>query len=309
MRSSLVTAFLCLLFICAHSANATASNCSICHSAMKGQIKTEKGLLIDLYVDADKYAQSVHSKFDCATCHKGFGPNPHEAPKGVDIPKDIAAMASKISHKAKSDPIALASCMQCHSDAYKAWEKSIHGENVIGKKQIDGALCIDCHGSPHYITPKNLATSSVYKMNIVKTCGECHEKEDIVKKYNLGTHILVRYNESFHGKKYILGHKNAPSCSDCHSSHDVKKWDDPLSPVAWENRTKTCGKCHEGATPKFVASITHKPIGKDNPVPYYFGKLLTILLVSVFAFITGHIILEIFSEIRDRVFRKGGHHE
>ena len=133
----------------------------------------------------------------------------------------------------------------------------------------------------------------------------------MAKKYNFGTHILERYYESFHGKKYILGHQNAPVCTDCHSYHDVKQWEDPMSPVAWDNRTETCGKCHKGATKKFVTAITHKPIGKDNPIPYYFAKGLTVLLVSVFLFIVGHVILEAFAEIRDRVFRKKKeeHHE
>ena len=84
-----------------------------------------------------------------------------------------------------------------------------------------------------------------------------------------------------------------------------------MSPVAWNNRTETCGKCHKGATKKFVTAITHKPIGRDNPIPYYFGKGLTVLLLSVFVFIVSHLIVEAFSEIRDRVFRKKKeeHHE
>ncbi len=56
-------------------------------------------------------------------------------------------------------------------------------------------------------------------------------------KYNLGTSVIERYDESFHGKKYALGHPNAPTCVTCHNSHAIKKWDDPASPVAWENRT------------------------------------------------------------------------
>jgi hypothetical protein len=277
---------------------------------MKGKIKAEKGL-VDVNVDSERYAQSVHGGIDCISCHKQFSASPHQPLSEKDIPGDFAALASKISVKAVVDPVALAACAECHGDIYNAWTESIHGANVIDKKQPDGAFCTDCHGSPHYIVPKTSAESLANMKNVVKACGECHEKEDIAKKYNLGTHILERYYESFHGKKYILGHETAPNCTNCHGYHDIKKWDDPKSPVAWDNRMETCGKCHEGATKKFVTAITHKPIGKDNPVVYYFEKGLILLLLGTFLFIVSHVILETYSEIRDRFFRKrkGEHHE
>jgi nitrate/TMAO reductase-like tetraheme cytochrome c subunit len=221
-----------------------------------------------------------------------------------NVPQNIEALADKLSRKATIDSVALAACSECHGEVYKAWQNSVHGRNIIDKQQNDGADCVDCHGSPHYITPTDTSSSSVNRKNVVRTCGECHENGRIAAKYNLGTSIIERYNESFHGKKYALGHPNAPTCVSCHNSHTIKKWDDPASPVAWENRTATCGKCHPGATKKFVAAITHKPYGKDNPIPYYFEKGLIVLLFGVFAFVVGHVILEAFSEIRDKVFGK-----
>ncbi|MEW6117881.1 MAG: hypothetical protein AB1553_13440 [Nitrospirota bacterium] len=312
MRRFLIAALLWVPLVCfASSASADTFTCLACHSAMKGKIRTEKDVIVDVHVDSERYAGSVHGGFDCITCHKQFHSNPHQAVKVGSVPPAIAALASRISQKAKVDPVALAACSECHGDVYKAWEDSVHGKNIIAKKQTDGAACLDCHGSPHYITPKNTKTSLVNRNHIVETCGECHNKEEIAKKYNLGTHIVERYEESFHGKKYVIGHQNAPTCVSCHGAHDVRKWDDPKSPVAWDNRQETCGKCHKGATKKFVAAITHKPYGKGNPVPYYFEKGLIVLLLGVFAFITGHVILEAIAEIRDKVLRKGkeGHHE
>ena len=305
--ASLVIPLLCF----AGPAAAETFTCLACHSAMQGKVRTEGNAMIDINVDADRYAKSVHGGFDCVTCHKQFQSNPHQEAKSGDVPKDIAALAGKISRKAKVDSVALAACMECHGDVYTAWQESVHGKNVMSNKQPDGAVCTDCHGSPHYITPKATAASHVNRKNIVKTCGECHEKEELARKYNFGTHIIERYEESFHGKKYILGHQNAPTCVSCHNSHDVRKWDDPKSPVAWTNRTETCGKCHDGATKKFVTAITHKPIGKDNPIPYYFEKGLIVLLLSTFLFIVSHVILEALSEIRDKVLRKGKeeHHD
>lgn len=270
---------------------------------MKGKIKTDKGFLIDVNVDEERFSRSVHGGIECTTCHKTFRDNPHEQPKG-EVAKDISELAALVSPKAQVDPVAYAACSECHGDIYKKLSESVHGRNIMEKRQHDGALCIDCHGSPHYIMPGKSRESAANRWNVVKTCGECHEKEDMAKKYNLGTFIIEKYNESFHGKKYKLGHSGVPTCVDCHGAHDIKKWGDPLSPVSWEGRIATCGKCHPGANKKFVASITHKPVGKDNPIPYYAEKGLILLAISVFIFVIFHVFLEAYSDIRDRVFRK-----
>jgi hypothetical protein len=292
------------LFSFPDSARSDTFTCLACHSAMKGKDRAGGNVLIDVNVDSGKYEGSVHGGFDCIICHRQFQSDPHEAKRTGNVPQNIAALAGKLSHKAKVDSVALAACFECHGEIYKTWQDSVHGSNIIDKQQTDGPVCTDCHGSPHYIVPTKTAASPVNRKNIVRTCGECHENERIAAKYNLGTSIIERYNESFHGKKYALGHPNAPTCISCHNTHAIKKWDDPASPVAWENRTVTCGKCHPGATKKFVTAITHKPYGKDNPIPYYFEKGLIVLLFGVFAFIVGHVILESCSEIRDKVFRK-----
>lgn len=200
MKRFLAITFLWFPLLCfTYSASAETFTCLACHSAMKGKIKTEKGALVDVNVDGDRYAASVHGGFDCIMCHKQVGSNPHEPAKLVDIPRNVAELASKISHKAKVDPVALAACVECHDGVYKAIEESIHGKRDR-KKESDGALCLDCHGSPHYITKKNNLASPVSRINIVKTCGECHEKEELAKKYNFSTQIMERYDESFHGK-------------------------------------------------------------------------------------------------------------
>ncbi len=304
MRRLLVVAFLWLPLLCfAHSVSAETFTCLACHGAMKGKIKTDKGFFIEVNVDEERFSSSVHGGIECTICHMTFKDNPHEQPRG-EVPKDISDLASLISPKAKIDPVAYAACSECHGDIYKKLSDSIHGKNVMEKKQSDGALCLDCHGSPHYIMPVKSKESMVNKWNVVKTCGECHDNADIEKKYNMGTHVIEEYYESFHGKKYKLGDSAAPTCVDCHGAHDIKKWDDPQSPVAWDNRVKTCGKCHPGANKKFVASITHKPAGKDNPIPYYAEKGLIFLAISVFIFVIFHVSLEAYSDIRDRVFRK-----
>jgi hypothetical protein len=145
--------------------------------------------------------------------------------------------------------------------------------------------------------------------NLLHTCGNCHERAEIARKYGFSTHVIEKYKESFHGKKYILGHRGVPICDDCHGSHYITGVDAPDSPVAGDNRVETCGQCHEGA--KFAAAPAHKYIGKDNPIPYYGEKALIVLVLGVFGFTISHVLLEAFSELRDYAFRKdkGGHNE
>ncbi len=304
MRRSLVIALVWFPLLCfVTSASAETFACLSCHSVMKGKIRTDKGFFIDVNIDEERFSKSVHGGIECTVCHKTFKDNPHETPRG-DVGKDISDLAGMITSKAKIDPVAYAACTECHGDIYTKLSESVHGKNVMAKKQPDGALCLDCHGSPHYIMPGKSRESMVNRFNIVETCGDCHEREDIAKKYGLGTHIIEKYRESFHGKKYKLGHAGVPTCVNCHGAHDIRKWDDPASPVSWTNRIVTCGKCHPGANKKFVASITHKPTGKDNPIPFYAEKGLIVLTVSTIAFVILHVFLEAFADIRDRVFRK-----
>jgi hypothetical protein len=82
---------------------------------------------------------------------------------------------------------------------------------------------------------------------------------------------------------------------------EIKRIDDPASPVFAANKKATCGGCHAGANDKFVAAITHKPVG---PIPHYTEIALILLTMGVFAFIVIHVILEAFSDIRDAINRK-----
>lgn len=285
-----------------------ASQCLICHSAMKGRMEGRKGFVVDVHINAEKFQGSVHGSLECTECHVTYSASPHTAPAG-NLSPEVSELVPFTSLKSKSDPVALAACVRCHPDAFAALKASVHGENVFKKKQTDGPLCLDCHGVPHYITPKSDPGSAVNHANAIHTCGSCHEKKEIIEKYSLTEHLIERYKESFHGKKYVLGHKRVPICNDCHGGHAITKAEAPDSAVAGMGKVKTCGKCHTGATMKFAAAPAHKHIGKDNPIPYYGEKGLILLLLGTFAFITSHVVLEALAEIRDKYFRKKEGHD
>jgi hypothetical protein len=228
---------------------------------MSGKITLESGQKINLEINGVKYQASVHGFMSCTECHLKFGEDPHTKPSEA-IPQDVTAVSEKIGHKAKIDPIAYSACNNCHDEIYSQVLASPHGENIAEKHESDAALCLDCHGSPHYITKSDDQDSKVNKWNVVETCGHCHGDKELTARYNIETNVLTSYTESFHGKKHHLGHK---------------------------------------ANDKFVAAITHKPVG---PIPHYTEIALILLTLGVFAFIVLHVILEAFSDIRDAIYRK-----
>jgi|MudIll2142460700_1097286.scaffolds.fasta_scaffold108029_2 hypothetical protein len=277
-----------------------SETCLSCHNAMKGTMKAQSGNMVDLNLDAEKFKASVHAMLPCTECHLKFSDASH-ASSGSAIPSDILSLSSKISAKFLSDPVAGAACTKCHEEVYQKVLSSVHGKNIIEKKQTDGALCVDCHGSPHYITKTKDGKSPVSRGYQVGTCGKCHGKQDIVEKYKLEENVMDSFSESFHGRKLLLGHTRAPVCASCHNAHDIRSKSDALSPVFGRNKLSTCGKCHKGANEKFVPAITHK---RPGPIPHYGEKLLILLTMGTFAFIISHVLLEAFADIRDAVFRK-----
>lgn len=284
------------------------ASCLTCHGAMQGTVEKEKGVLVNLNIDQAKFEKSVHGGFvACVDCHLAFGPNPHQAPS-ANIAKAVKDMANAISAKSRVDAVAQAACLNCHPDMYKEYASSIHGRNVIKKRSSDGPVCTSCHGSAHYIQPKTNRESMVNHFNVVSTCGTCHEEKHISEKYGFSPLVMERYLESFHGRKVKLGHPGAPVCSNCHGSHDVKGQKEAGSPVVGENKKKTCGTaaCHPGATDKFVAAITHKPL---HPIAHYSEIALILLTMGTFIFIITHVFLDIYADVRDRLFRKGNKHE
>ncbi len=292
--------FLGLLLLPTQGLSQESANCLACHGAMKGRIKTASGALADLNVDAEKFQASKHGSLSCVDCHLKFSDNPHTTP-GSAVPQAVISLSAKISSKFKVDPVAGAACITCHEDIYKMVLGSVHGKNIVEKNQSDGALCLDCHGSPHYMTAVKDENSPTGRKHQTETCGKCHGNKEMIEKYKLEENVMDSFTKSFHGRKLHLGHAKAPVCSSCHSYHDMRTKNDPVSPVFGKNKLETCGKCHKGANEKFVSAITHKLSG---PIPHYGEKLLILLMIGVFAFIVIHVLLEAFSDIRDAIFRK-----
>jgi hypothetical protein len=140
----------------------------------------------------------------------------------------LAASAGAQTPAAPKPP-ANEDCAACHEDAAKPFADSVHAP----------AACVDCHQDlatlqefPH---PEKLARVS---------CASCHDE------------VASQYHDSIHAwAKEKAGLKSAPTCADCHGSHDIRPKADVLSRTSRGNVPKTCGSCHEGIIARYDTSV------------------------------------------------------
>lgn len=217
----------------------TNKECMECHEAefiprKKGQPPEWVGIRPELF------AKSVHAKTNCVDCH-------------TDI--------KEAEHPAKLKP---AQCASCHDKAVTQYATSIHGmSHKMGAS--DAASCASCHGT-HDMVPVTQLDSPVFKLNLPKTCGTCHNDGQLAESYRIGTkEVSGHYLDSIHGKALIkMGLIVAPSCNDCHGVHDIKRSVDKDSRSNHANIAKACGTCHLGIEEVYKESVHGKLLTKGD---------------------------------------------
>jgi formate dehydrogenase gamma subunit len=197
---------LLLAAVCAAgAAEIKNSACLECHSDNTLVKTNASGKAVSLYVDAARLAGSVHKTNTCASCHADIT---------VRHPDDNVA----------PQPV---SCKRCHEKQSESYAASAHGL-ALAKGRKDAATCGDCHGN-HAILPPTSPESPLHFSHLAATCGACHDQE--------AKDVKV----SIHGKAVAEGHRDAPTCTDCHSEHKIEelKSSSPLKISA-----DICSKCH-----------------------------------------------------------------
>jgi hypothetical protein len=124
--------------------------CLGCHG-QEGLSKTfGKGESLPLHVDGAAFGGSVHAPLGCAACHSGVDLKTHPA-------------AGKAFESVRAYSVAQAAvCQQCHEDAYKHHQGSVHARRMQEGSSV-APTCTGCHGA-HAVTPKTA----------YETCLSCH---------------------------------------------------------------------------------------------------------------------------------------
>ena len=192
------------------------------------------------------FEKSIHGGLSCVDCH-------------ADLAK-----TSEFPH---AETLAKVDCATCHSDTVEKYKQSIHASARASGTTV-AATCVDCHGT-HDILPAKDPESRTYHLKIAATCARCHGNAEVIAKGGIPSDVTKAFVDSIHGRALARsGLIVAPTCSDCHGAHDIRKPKDPQSPVARTNVPATCGKCHEGIEKQFGSGVHGQKLARgDNGVP------------------------------------------
>jgi hypothetical protein len=201
----------------------TVGLCGGCHADVDRM--RSSNLPTDQYA---KYYSSVHGLrlalagdtkvAICADCH-----GTHAVKKASDPTADVYPLnVPKLCASCHSDP-ELMEPYGIPTNQYEIYEKSVHGEALIGNKDVRAPSCASCHGS-HAAKPPN-------DTEVVEVCGRCH------------TATQALYEQSLHARLEAV----APKCWTCHGTHDVSQPSEALF-FHDEPPQYACVTCHAPGT-------------------------------------------------------------
>jgi len=144
--------------------------------------------------------------------------------------------------------------------------------------------CLTCHDDPSLVSekpgkkisryvPANAMDHSVHK-NV--TCASCHKDAAVAEFPHPETLQPVdcgschadakdKYLRGIHGRAFLANEKYAPTCKECHGTHEILKSADPKSRTYKMNIPVLCGSCHKEGAP--VARAYN--IGEHNILENY----------------------------------------
>lgn len=252
-----------------HTKTIVETNCMSCHKKQEYKSLLAKSVHKDLscanchgYViqNFEKHRTLPESEAitGCYLCHADIAAQHKESIHGISLAEGVSEAAQcwdchgthnilKVTNeKSKVYPTNLANtCAVCHdkpgfSEKYSSvvkqpglmYASSVHGK-LVSAGSKNAPTCATCHGI-HNIKNRVQPGSTISGFELPNTCGKCHEK------------VAKEYKESIHWVAVKKGVRNAPSCNDCHSEHDIQS----VNTADKRNAIKqlqdlTCLECHQ----------------------------------------------------------------
>jgi len=163
----------------------------------------------------------------------------------------FAAVCLAATTAAAQKPPANEDCLACHGDASLKRDdgRSLAVDPSHFQSSIHGPLaCVDCHAA--------LAKASDFPHDarVARVqCATCHDD------------ISGKYHDSIHGwAKDKAGLTVAPSCTDCHGTHDIRAHTDAASRVYRNKVPATCGSCHAGIREQYNRGVHGAALKKGS---------------------------------------------
>ncbi len=249
----------------------TNEDCLACHS----DPAATRANGTSVAVAPDHFGESVHGFFACVDCHQDLAaleewPHPeslapvscqtcHDQPV-ADFEQSVhfllrdrstgqpnatcASCHGAHDIRPSSDPASRTyvlnlpqTCGTCHNHAqipgpsgevFEHFQDSVHGRGLSRSGLTVSANCSSCHGA-HDVRASEDPESSVHRSQIAGTCATCHQGIEQV------------YAGSVHGQQVAGGDLGAAVCSDCHTSHEIRR----SATEGWRlDAIRECGSCH-----------------------------------------------------------------
>jgi Cytochrome c3 len=264
---------------------------------------------VDCHADLATLTEYPHpetlAKVACATCHGDvgatFGDSIHARARersGLSIAPvcvnchgshDILGkvdLKSRVSHAQVS-----VTCGTCHDGIKRRYDIGAHGL-AMTKSGVRAPSCATCH-TAHAI---QRVDTDAARLGATAGCGGCHAA------------VAAAFTRTFHGKVTQLGAAGAAACANCHGAHDILPASNAASSVSPKNLQVTCGRCHEGASARFVQYDPH-PNPRDykrSAVLWWANRFYWVLIPSCFGFFGLHSLLWFWRSRKETQARKEG---
>lgn len=222
-----------LLAVPASLAQAPPNTCLDCHQQLDPPLQ----------INPQSWLGSIHQQkgLSCVSCHGGdaSSTDPEQAMSPArgfrghltrqQIPRLCADCHSRADYMRRFNP-------SLRTDQYAQYLTSTHGR-LLRRGDQRVAVCTDCHGV-HDIRAHTDPRSSVYPLNIARTCARCHADPAYMKPYHIPTDQYASYTASVHYHQLVdVGDLSAPTCATCHGSHGA-------APPGVASVVNVCSTCH-----------------------------------------------------------------
>jgi cytochrome b subunit of formate dehydrogenase len=248
--------------------------CGKCHQE-GAPVQRERAIHQDHILE--NYSESIHGEgmfkkglsvtATCSSCHTPHHILPHTDPRSSIARKNIAG-----------------TCLKCHAQIElvhrkvikgELWEKEAHvlpacvdchqphkARKVYYDQGMADADCLRCHaktdlkraadGRALFVDEAEHQGSRHAKV----ACSQCHAGvtpsleracATLVKPVDCAschTEVSEQYRRSVHGKLFLEGNTNAPTCLECHGTHGVRGKREAASPTFPRNVPDLCARCH-----------------------------------------------------------------
>jgi len=206
--------------------------CGKCHANPDYMKQYDPGLRVDQLTE---YHTSQHGQLlkkgdtkvaQCVSCHGAHGIYPANVPLSSVYPVNVPETCGKChaDEKYMAD-------YNIPTDQYAQYKTSVHGRDLLEKKDLGAPACNDCHGN-HGATPPGLTS-------IARVCGTCH-----VNNQKL-------FQKSVHKK--IFDMMDMPECITCHGNHGIQV---PSDSMIGTTEKSICMECHGQGDAGYIVAQT-----------------------------------------------------